>query len=281
MLDQMIFMKKQIFFSVCLYLVLFPVNCKSENLFTPYRIFFGLKQQVTNLYSTISLEERGFNQSEYNDFPDYSVYVNPERVPTGLTAICFKNRSDHSNYVFAGSGFDGNACRQKDGKVYGYDAYPEPPEFSFASLEFAPYYFLWRFGLNFSLINRKLHFTVVDYPEKNEEYVVILNSTSFSVPVFLNLGDKLLGKDGAFSMRLGLGPNFTYISQFDLESESLYERQVDAVSGLTLLFDITFLYTVLKLENTTYQVQMAHPKFKNDLIYINANDSYLGFFYYF
>lgn len=279
--NRLISINKKIFSTIFIFLVLNPINCKSENIFTPYRLFFGFKQQVTNMYSTASLSDRGFTQSDYDNFPGYSVYVNKDKVPSGLTAICIKNRSDHTNYVYGGMGFDGNACREKDGKVYGYDAYPEPPAFSFASLEFAPNYIFWRIGFNLSLVNRKLQFTIVDYPTKNKELDVALNATSISIPIFLNIGDKNLGKDGKFSLRFGAGPNLTYISQFDIESDDVYDKQTGSTNGVTVIIDVTFLYTVLKLENTTYKVKLSHPDFKNDEIYVNANDSYLGIFYYF
>ena len=126
-----------------------------------------------------------------------------------------------------------------------------------------------------------MQFTIVDYPTKNKELDVTLNATSFSLPIFLNIGDKNLGKDGKFSLRFGAGPNLTYISQFDIESDDIYDKQTGSTNGVTVIIDVTFLYTVLKLENTTYKVKLSHPDFKNDEIYVNANDSYLGIFYYF
>lgn len=281
---------KQIFrrnFKIILYsmilIVLIPMNAKSEekNLFTPYRIFFGFKQQVTSFYSSISLSDREFTQSEIQNLPEYSVYVDRTRVPSGLTPICIKNRSDHTNYFLGGIGFDGNACRKKNEKTYGYDAYPEPPGFSFAALEFAPYYLFSRFGINLSLINRKLHVTLVDYPIKDKELDLKLNSTSVTLPLFLTIGDKDLGRDGSLSMRIGAGPNFSYISQFDLESDEIFERKTDTFVGTTFIIDATFYFMTFKLENTIFKLNMAHPDFRNDQIVVNASDSYVGIYYYF
>ena len=265
------------------FIIFIPVDAKSEekNLFTPYRIFFGFKQQVTSFYSSISLSDREFTQSEIQNFPEYSVYVDRTRVPSGLTPICIKNRSDHVNYFLGGSGFDGNTCREKNNKSYGYDAYPEPPEFSFAALEFAPYYLFYHFGINISLINRKMHVSLVDYPAKNKELDLKLNSTSVTIPFFLTVGDKNLGKEGSFSMRIGVGPNFSYISQFDLESDEIFERKTDTYVGTTFIFDVTWGYLTFKLENTIFKLNMGHPDFRNDQIVINANDSYVGIYYYF
>ena len=100
--NRLISINKKIFSTIFIFLVLNPINCKSENIFTPYRLFFGFKQQVTTMYTTFSLSDRDFTQSDYDEFPKYSTYVNNDSIPDGLTAICIKNRSEHINYVYGG-----------------------------------------------------------------------------------------------------------------------------------------------------------------------------------
>ena len=58
---------------------------------------------------SIPITEREFSQTEIENFPKYSVYVDRSKVPSGLAPICIKNRSDHTNYFLGGIGFDGNA----------------------------------------------------------------------------------------------------------------------------------------------------------------------------
>ena len=123
--------------------------------------------------------------------------------------------------------------------------------------------------------------TLVDYPIKDKELDLKLNSTSVTLPLFLTIGDKDLGRDGSLSMRTGAGPNFSYISQFDLESDEIFERKTDTFVGTTFIFDATFYFMTFKLENTIFKLNMAHPDFRNDQIVINASDSYVGIYYYF
>ena len=127
-----------------------PKVCKSEGFFTPYRLFFGLKQEITGLETSLSLKERGLEEKSYYIFPALSE-----------SRICVKNKSEHNDYIAESFlGFFGasemainpHKCRRKDGNAYGYSNILGPLYPSVA-LEFSPNYFLDIIG--YYLCNRK------------------------------------------------------------------------------------------------------------------------------
>ena len=128
-----------------------PIVSKSENFYKPYRLFFGFKQQITNFYTDLSLEDR--NLSDY------------ENILNDQTGICFKRRPNHKDYLIGG--FNGEACRKKNDADYGYDAMPEPPTFSYANIEFVPQYITENIGYYIFVSDRKIYFSLVDYPIKD------------------------------------------------------------------------------------------------------------------
>ena len=249
-----------------------PKVCKSEGFFTPYRLFFGFKQKITGLETSLSLEERGLEKGDSGSSQNQS---------QPGSSICFKNKSKHKDVIAEivdpGGGLNPHSCRtKKDFNEYGYANFLEPlyPD---VALEFSPNYFLDIIGYYLYVTYRSFNFETVDYPMKDQEYYGVINSISFSVPFFLYLGDKNLGKEGDFSLRLGLGPSMNYVSEFEMRTDTDSFKNEGNYYGHSTFFDLTFLYFTFKMEDSYYTM----PGLKNDKITVEQTDRRIGFYYYF
>ena len=252
--------KNKIIFSFVLISLINPIICKSESIFTPNRLFFGIKQSINQFDSKITNKDRNFD-----------TYDEDEQGST----LCFKTKSKHNDIFGA---FDDSPCLDSNG----YNTFFGPPSLHYATLEFVPNYIVWRIGYNISLTNRNIHFTIVDYPTKDEEVSGVLNTTNFMIPIFINAGDKKLGKDGSFSFRFGVGPSFNYVNEFYLKNDKGFTDNSGFFTGFSILLDITYLYLTIKIENTQYKIKTkGDGYFKDDLINIHSNDRSIGFYYYF
>ena len=112
-------------------------------------------------------------------------------------------------------------------------------------MEFSPNYFLDIIGYYPYVTERSFDFETVDYPVKDQESSGAINSISFSVPFFLYLGDKNLGKEGKFSFRIGVGPSLNFVStEMISDTESIKNKAT--YFGNTFFFEITVIH-LLKL----------------------------------
>ena len=69
-----------------------------------------------------------------------------------------------------------------------------------------------------------------DYPKNNVKSIVKSTSRNIGIPIFFVLGDKNLGANGDWSLRLGIGPGLIYFNPLIIEtddgqSEKLNEAQ--------------------------------------------------------
>ena len=207
--------KNKIIFSFVLISLINPIICKSESIFTPNRLFFGIKQSINEFHSNHTKKDRNLTPDNEQD-----------------SSLCFKTKSKH-NDIFGM--YNDSPCLDN-----GYYTFFGPPSLHYATLEFVPNYIVWKIGYNISLTNRNMNFTIVDYPTKDEEVSGVLNTTNFMIPIFINVGDKKLGKDGSFSFRFGVGPSFNYVNEFYLKNDKGFTDNSGFFTGYSILFDITY-----------------------------------------
>ena len=263
-----------------LLLIINPFFVFSKSSFIPFRVFIGGKQQVLDFRTSLTLEERNFNQITLSENSYYKRTEPADRSDS----ICVKKEQANQDIWFTITGSQGGefrtGCRKKNDQPYGYSndiGSINPTIF----LETFPTYIYWRFGINAYLMNANASTTFVDYPTINEEYDFKYSAITLGLPIFITAGDKNLGEGGNFSFRIGYGPNISHIDQFEISNNDNKYNHNGWISGEAFFMEFTYLNITFKVLNSDVDVNVSDSFIKNNVVTVNNNNRYLGYYYEF
>ena len=151
------------------------------------------------------------------------------------------------------------------------------------SIDTKPTYILAGLGFNLGLGYVKTKSTLIDYPTKNEESEFDLSILFLSPSIFYVWGNKLLGKNGDFSFKIGgiaYVPivNNVSITRTNTKETSGYDI---AASGGSTILEIDWFYMFIKAEGAKIKFKTKFNGIDEDQLETTIAKVKFGYNYYF
>ena len=92
------------------------------------------------------------------------------------------------------------------------------------------------FGLAlFINLNSNMDTLLYDYPKNNVKSIVTSTTRSIGIPIYFVLGDKNLGANGDWSLRLGIGPGLIYFNPLIIETDDGQSETLNEAHACTYI----------------------------------------------